>query len=121
MLVDKTVSFRAAHDKARMQDQPLLSQRAKVRLVGDEGLAAFLPVRIAGVEGVFHDGTRLAERVEAVRGTVRNPMSRGVSDKARDLAAPVLGPPVAERLIDCVYALEEIPDIRQLTALLRRP
>jgi len=111
MLVDKTVSFRAAHDKARMQDQPLLSQRAKVRLVGDEGLAAFLPVRIAGVEGVFHDGTRLAERVEAVRGTIRNPMSRGVSE----------GPPVAERLIDCVYALEEIPDIRQLTALLRRP
>src|SRR5882724_2679770 len=33
MLIDKTVSFHAAHDKPRMQDATVLKQRAKVNLV----------------------------------------------------------------------------------------
>ena len=39
MLLDKTVSFQAAHDKPRMQDPGTLRQRAKVNLVRDEELA----------------------------------------------------------------------------------
>ena len=38
MLIDKTVSFQAAHDVARMQDPAVLRQRAKVELVPDEEL-----------------------------------------------------------------------------------
>ena len=92
MLLDKTVSFHAAHDKARMQDATALRQRAKVNLVRDEDLAKLLPVRVAIVEVEFTDGTRFSERVEAVRGTPRNPMSRAeVIEKARDLTAPILG------------------------------
>jgi len=46
-------------------------------------------VRVAIVEVELSDGTSLAERVAAVRGTPRNPMSRAeVTDKARDLTAP---------------------------------
>ena len=45
MLLDKTVSFHAAHDKSRMQDAAALRQRAKVALVRDEELAKLLPVR----------------------------------------------------------------------------
>ncbi len=48
----------------------------KVALVHDEALDACLPVRVAIVEIELDDGTRLSERVEAVRGTPRNPMSR---------------------------------------------
>ena len=92
MLLDKTVSFHAAHDKPRMQDAAALRERAKVNLVRDEELAKLLPVRVAVVEIELADGTRLSERVSAVRGTPRNPMSRAeVIDKARDLTAPVLG------------------------------
>ncbi len=76
MLRDKTVSFHAAHDKARMQDAAVLRQRAKVSLVHDEELAKLLPVRVAIVEIELSDGSRLSERVSAVRGTPRNPMSR---------------------------------------------
>src|SRR6185312_16501003 len=47
MLMDKTVSFHAAHDKARMQQPATLRQRAKVELVRDEELARLLPVRVA--------------------------------------------------------------------------
>ena len=38
------------------------------------------------------DGTRLTERVDAVRGTAENPMTREeVVAKCRDLMTPVLG------------------------------
>jgi len=121
MLLDKTVSFHAAHDKPRMQDPSALRQRAKVNLVHDDELAKLLPVRVAIVEVELTDGTRLSERVSAVRGTPRNPMSRAeVIDKARDLTAPVVGREKSQRLIDTVYAIETVADIRSLRALIQR-
>jgi 2-methylcitrate dehydratase PrpD len=121
MLLDRTVSLHAAHDKPRMQDPAALGQRAKVDLVRDEELAKLLPVRVAVVEIELADGTRLAERVTAVRGTPRNPMSRAeVVDKARDLIAPVLGRETAERLIATVYEIETVAEIRKLRPLLQR-
>lgn len=121
MLLEGTVSFKAAHDKARMQDAAVLSQRAKVRLVHDEALTERLPVRVAIVEATLADGTRLNERVEAVRGTPRNPMTRAeVIDKCRDLIAPVLGPEKAARLADAVYSIETLKDVRDLRVLLQR-
>lgn len=119
MLLDKTVSFHAAHDKPRMQDAAALRERAKVNLVHDEQLVEFLPVRVAIVEVELTDGTILSERVTAVRGTPRNPMSRAeVIDKARDLIAPVLGGDTSELLINTVYEIENVPDIRRLRPLL---
>ena len=109
MLIDKTASFHAAHDKARMQDAGVLRQRSKVTYVPDPTLAALLPARVAIVEITLNDGTRLSDRVEAVRGTVRNPMPRGeVVDKARDLIAPVLGAATAQKLIDTLLAIEAV-------------
>jgi 2-methylcitrate dehydratase PrpD len=121
MLLDKTLSFHAAHDKMRMQDATALRQRAKVELVRDEELAKFLPVRVAVVEIELTDGTSLSERVSAVRGTPRNPMSRAeVIDKARDLTAPILGSETSKRLIETVYVIETVTDIRSLRPLLQR-
>ena len=121
MLLDKTVSFHAAHDKPRMQDAATLRARAKVNLLRDEDLAKLLPVRVTVVEIELADGTRLSERVAAVRGTPRNPMSRAeVIDKARDLMAAVLGREKSERLIETVFAIETITDIRRLQPLLQR-
>jgi 2-methylcitrate dehydratase PrpD len=121
MLLDKTVSFHAAHDKPRMHDAAVLRQRAKVNLVPDEALNKLLPVRVAVVEIELADGTRLSERVTAVRGTPRNPMPRAeVIDKARDLITPLLGREMSERLIKTVYEIEKVPDIRKLRPLLQR-
>jgi 2-methylcitrate dehydratase PrpD len=121
MLIDKTVSFHAAHDKPRMQDAAILRERAKVELVRDGELVQFLPVRVTVVEIELADGTRLSERISAVRGTPRNPMSRTeVMEKARDLTAPILGREKSERLIDTVYAIETVTDIRNLQPLLQR-
>jgi 2-methylcitrate dehydratase PrpD len=121
MLLDKTVSFAAAHDKPRMQDAAALRERAKINLVRDEDLAKLLPVRVAIVEIEFTDGTRLSERVTAVRGTPRNPMSRAeVIEKVRDLIVPVIGRDASERLIQTVLAIENVPNIRDLRPLLQR-
>ena len=121
MLLDKTVSFRGAHDKPRMQDPAALRQRGKVNLVYDEELAKLLPVRVAVVEIALTDGTLLQERVSAVRGTPRNPMTRTeVIDKARDLTAPILGREKSEKLIETVFAIETITDVRSLRLLLQR-
>lgn len=121
MLIDKTASFHAAHDKARMQDAEVLRQRAKVTYLPDPALDRYLPVRVAAVEITLTDGTRLSDQVEAVRGTVRNPMPRSeVVDKARDLIAPVLGAATATKLIDSLLALEALPDVRAIRPLLQK-
>jgi 2-methylcitrate dehydratase PrpD len=120
MLIDKTVSFRAAHDKARMQDPAILRERAKVQLVPDEELEKLIPVRVAIVEVTLTDGTRLTERVEHVRGTPENPMTRDeVVAKARELMAPVLGVAACSSLIERVLALDTVKDVRELRPLLQ--
>jgi len=121
MLLDKTVSFHAAHDKPRMQDAAVLKQRAKVNLVRDEELAKLLPAREAVVEIELMDGTQLSERISAVRGTPRNPMTRNeVIAKARDLTAPVLGRDTSTRLIETIFEIEKVTEVRGLRRLLQR-
>jgi 2-methylcitrate dehydratase PrpD len=120
MLLDKTASFRSAHDKPRMQDPAVLRERAKVQFVPADELTALLPARVAIVEVTLTDGTRLTERVAAVRGTAQNPMTREeVVDKARDLMEPVLGKESCAKLIDRVLSLDSVKDIRELRPLLQ--
>jgi 2-methylcitrate dehydratase PrpD len=121
MLLDKTASFAAAHDKPRMQDAAVLRERAKVQLVFDEGLEKLHPARVAIIEVTLSDGTKLSERVEAVRGTAENPMPRGeVVSKARDLMAPVLGAEKTGKLIDRVLDLERVKSVSELRPLLQK-
>jgi 2-methylcitrate dehydratase PrpD len=112
MLTDKTVTFRSAHDKPRMQDPAILRQRAKVRL--DPGSGPLVVITLA-------DGTRLSEDVTAVLGTVNNPMTRDqVVAKSRDLMTPVLGASASAKLIEKALALENVKSIRELRTLLQR-
>ena len=120
MLLDKTVSFRAAHDLERVHDPAVLRERAKVQLVPDAEMERNLPRRDTLVEITLNDGTRLSERVTAVRGTAQNPMTREeVVAKARDLITPVLGPAACTSLIERVLAIENVKDIRELRPLLQ--
>jgi hypothetical protein len=76
---------------------------------------------VAIVEITLADGTQLSEQVEAVRGTVRNPMPRvEVVDKARDLIAPVLGAATAQKLIETLLTIEAFRDIPTLRPLLQK-
>ncbi len=121
MLLDKTASFRSAHDKARMSDAAIQRERAKVQLVGDEALERRLPRREAIVEVTLADGSRLSEHIDAVRGTAENPMSRQeVVAKASDLMSAVLGQVKTNTLIEKIFALETVRNVRDLRPLLQR-
>jgi 2-methylcitrate dehydratase PrpD len=121
MLIDKTATFKAAHDKARMQDPAILKQRAKVQLIHDSELERALPARVAIVEVTLTDGTHLSELVKAVRGTAENPMPREeVIAKCRDLMTPVLGSDRCSKLIEATLALESLKSVRELRPLLQR-
>jgi 2-methylcitrate dehydratase PrpD len=120
MLIDKTLSFHAAHDKARMEDPAILRERAKIELVGEDELERLLPTRVGVVEVELADGTHLTERVEYAHGTPEHPMNREeVVAKARDLIAPVLGAATTTKLIDRVLNIESVKDIRELRPLLQ--
>ena len=121
MLIDKTASFKSAHDTARMKDPEILRQRAKVQLVGDEGLEKLMPRRVGIVEVTLNDGMKFSERVDNVRGTMENPMPREeVIAKARDLIAPVLGAATSQKLIDKVFDIENVKSVLELRPLLQK-
>lgn len=120
MLLDHTVSFAAAHDNSRLKDAAVLRVRAKVQLIPDEDLERLYPKRVASVELTMTDGTKMAERVEAVRGTAENPMTHDeVAAKAADLMKPRLGGGRTARLIDGIWNLEKVKDVRDLRPLLQ--
>jgi 2-methylcitrate dehydratase PrpD len=121
MLADKTVTFRSAHDQARMKDPVVLRERAKVQLVPDEALSRFLPTRASKVEITLMDGTQLSEEVDAVRGTAKNPMSHDeVIAKVRDLVVPVQGETKCADLVDRIVNIENLKDIRELRPALQK-
>lgn len=121
MLLDTTVTFATAHDKARMKDVATLHERAKVQLIPDTELERLMPLRVAVVDVTLADGTRLTQRVDNVRGTPENPMTRDeIITKATDLITPVFGGAKCSSLIEKVFHLENVSDIRELRPLLQR-
>ena len=120
MLIDKTASFVAAHDKPRMQDPAVLKQRAKVQLVFDAAIEPDIEACQAIVDITLTDGTRLTEHVKAVRGTPANPMTRDeVVAKTHELVTPVLGAAKTGKLIEAVLSLETLKSIAALRPLLQ--
>ena len=121
MLLDKTVTFAATHNKERMKDPAVLRQRAKVELLSDPQIDARRPLRECILDVTLNDGTQLHEYVKDVRGTTGNPMPRAeVVGKSRDLIAPVLGAAQCDRLITTLLGIESVKSIRELRPLLQR-
>jgi len=121
MILDKTASFEAAHDKPRMKDPAILRIRAKVQLIPSEELERMEPQRQAIVEITLNDGTVLSDHVPAVRGTTENPMTREeVVQKCRDLVEPVLGKANCTNLIDKILGIENVKDVRELRSVLQK-
>ncbi|MDB6084695.1 MAG: MmgE/PrpD family protein [Gammaproteobacteria bacterium] len=120
-LLDKTVTFASVHDPARLTDPGTLRARAKVRLIPNEELQALMPLRAAIVDVTLVDGTHLSRRIDDVRGTRNNPMTRAeIVAKASDLIAPILGPVKCAGLIERIFELDSVRSIRDLRPLLQR-
>jgi 2-methylcitrate dehydratase PrpD len=120
MLMDGTVSFDAAHDLARMKDPVMVQERSKVRLIGDDELEKMLPKLIAVVEVSTKDGSTYSQRVDAVRGTVANPMTRAeVVAKFKDLTGQVLGKAQCQKLVDTLLNFEKAPKVEAIRTVLQ--
>jgi len=117
-LVKGAVSFVDSHDAGLMRDPAMREQRAKVAVVADAALMDPAAPRGAIVEVTMTDGRQVSHHTRFPPGTKENPLdTAGVSAKARDLMAPVLGADRTDRLIQSINALETIGDIRQLRPL----
>lgn len=119
MLLDGTVTFASSHDPDRMRDPAVRTVRERVELVGSSALTR-AGGRQAIVAVTMRDGRVLSHHTTAVRGTAQNPMTRAeVTAKSFDLTAPRLSDGRARQLIDTVWQLEGIKDVRTLRPLLR--
>jgi 2-methylcitrate dehydratase PrpD len=114
MLVDGTLTFASAHDVDRMRDPRIRRLWDRTTIVPSLELQAQLPRRGAVARIRMRDGNVLEKSVDMVRGTVENPMSDGeLNAKATDLMAPVLGTDRTAEIVDAVWRLAELPDVRQ--------
>ncbi|MBI4184064.1 MAG: MmgE/PrpD family protein [Proteobacteria bacterium] len=114
-LIDGDVSFAAAHDFARMKDPAILAEKAKIELIRDDELQKLMPRRTATVEITTADGRELKHHTPAVLGTKDRPMSREqVAEKATALIAPAFGERRTRELVEAIWSIERIADVREL-------
>lgn len=120
-LLDGDLSFSAAHSYERMREPAVLDTEKRITVREDPGLNASKTARQAIVEVRTKDGAVLSEHVTSVRGTAENPMTtEEVERKSRELLVPVLGEDRARQLIERVWHLEEVKNVRELRPLMSK-
>ncbi len=120
-LIDGTVSFEMSHSRERMDDPAVKAVRSRVQLVADKSLMDPAAPRGGLVEVTLSDGRTVSHHTKHPPGTKENPLDAAVlRDKVRDLVAPVLGARQTDAVIERVNALEDVRDVRELVALMRR-
>ena len=121
-LIDGDITFETSHSYERMKDPIVLAVRTRITLVGDSELRTAKIKRGGIVEITTTDGARLREHVELVRGRPANPMSdQEIEQKCTDLMRPVLGEERTKNLIDQIWNLEKVKNMRDLRPLLSTP
>lgn len=120
-MLDGGLSFKAAHDFARMRSPDILAMSNRLRVVADQSLRLPETSRTALVTVKTRGGQSHSEHVTAVPGTAQNPMSTAqVEAKCLDILAPELGADRAARLIGMVGRLEQVASVRELRPFLAR-
>jgi len=120
LLVRRQLTFDMCHNVALMNDPMVLQERSKINLIYDDDLERDLPKRRTIVTFKFKSGESREIRIDAVRGTSDNPMTKQeVSDKAFDLIAPVAGHARARQICDESLALNQVEDMRRFAANLQ--
>ncbi|MGZ9038545.1 MAG: MmgE/PrpD family protein [Burkholderiales bacterium] len=120
MLIDGNVTFRSAHDYARMRDARVLKLRKRIEARGDPSLTDPERRWRCAMAVTLQDGRTLAHKTMAAKGGVDSPLAReDEEEKALDLMEPVLGPKRSRALIAALLAIERIGNIRELRALYR--
>lgn len=118
MLLDGTMTFKAAHDYKRASDPKVLKMRSRIQAIADPGIPA--PVRgwRCVMEVTLKDGRKLTHQTMAAKGSSDNPLDRNeVAEKALDLMGPVIGKARGQALIAALYDIGRVKDARTLRKL----
>ena len=111
LLIDGDLTFDSSHDDKRMHDPAVLALKEKITLVPDPTRER----RRAHVTITMRNGQEFSHQAGPVHGSPENPMSgEDVTRKALSLLTPVLGQARARALIDALWAIEKIGDVREL-------
>jgi 2-methylcitrate dehydratase PrpD len=115
MLIDGTVTFKSAHDFRRMLDPRILALRKRIEAVGDPALTDIERRWRCVMEIHLKDGRVVRSQTMAAKGSYENPLTRAEEEeKALDLIAPVLGKARAQALLNKLWNIEQVKDVRAL-------
>jgi 2-methylcitrate dehydratase PrpD len=109
------------YSPATLADPTIHALMARTECYRDPALDADYPRRWpAGAEIHLTDGRTVATRIDYATGEPENPVSRSaLIDKFVSLSAKLLDASDAHRLAEQVLELDDAPDLRSITALLR--
>lgn len=130
-LLDGQLTFAAAHSHERMNDASVLEAKKRITLVEDPELTAseLAEIKALGhgivkvkrqciLEVTTRDGAVFREHVVSVRGSAEDPMNtEDVEEKCMELLTPVLGGERSRELIDTIWNLERVRNMRDLRHL----
>jgi 2-methylcitrate dehydratase PrpD len=118
MLVDGGVTFASAHSFERMKDPKVLAMRKRVKAVGDPKLTDVQRRWRCVMEVKLKDGRVLKHKTLAAKGSFENPLTRAEEEeKALDLLVPVLGKRRARSLLDTLWNIDRLDNVRKLRKL----
>ena len=119
VLIKGKLTTEAAHSYERMNLPEITELKKRITLTDDPALSTAGAMRQARVEIVTVEGSSFSELVTQVRGSPQNPMTaEEIEEKSLDLLVPVLGEARSRDLIERVWNLEQVHDIRELRPLL---
>jgi 2-methylcitrate dehydratase PrpD len=117
-LIDGDLTFEAAHSFDRMKDPAVLKIRNRITLKEDHELVPYHSI----IKVILNNGSMLTEYVTTVLGRPDNPMTKELIDKrCNTLMAPILGEGRSLKLIDKIWNLEQVSNMRELRPLLSAP
>lgn len=121
-ILERELTFEAAHSHERMQDRSVLDIKKRIRAVADGELSRAAIMRQGITEVSTRDGRYFKEHVVNWRGKAENPMNpEEVEQKAASLMAPVLGQSRTNQAITFIRELDRLPKIREIRSLLALP
>lgn len=119
VLIEGTLTTEAAHSYERMNAPEIIELKKRITLADDPSLSTPGAMRQAKVEIITIGGSKFNEHVTQVRGSPQNPMTtKEVEEKSLDLLIPVLGETRSHKLIEKIWNLEKVHNMRELRPLL---
>jgi 2-methylcitrate dehydratase PrpD len=119
MLLDGNITYASAHDYKRIKDPKALRLRSEcIEAVGDPSLTDPLRRWRGVIDITLKDGRTLSHQTMAAKGVSDNPLTqKEEEEKALDLMGPVLGVKRSRKLMDALFAIERIKNVRTLRPL----